>query len=449
MRIDRFDYLVWTICLPLVVGIAGVVWHGSQMGIKINATIPMHGEETGALSPVIIQFPEPMVEDSLVSRFSLFPEATGEVRVSEDQMVFMPDIPMEYGREYTATLLTGGITESGREIKEDNSWTFSIRQPSIVYLGHEDNQLYRIPVTGGEPKQLTEGDSIFGFAPSRDGEKIAYAVINEQKGIDLRVMARNGSGQEMLLDCGLDRCSSSVWSPDGSQIDYSRSEAGLGPDQPYSASRIWLANTSNSETARLFLNPEKTGHSPNWSPDGSCLAYVDGVAGRIVVVEIESGDEVYVPTQTGRMGSWSPDSSRMAYSDFVATENGAREAVLQADFITNDIINLFGHRPNESSFSGPEWSPTNQWIAVKARDVGTVQDSLMLMAYDGDYGFVYASDEGFSYLNYRYDPTGRYIVYQRAELGIAYAIPEIILYDEEMNQTAFLISGGSFPAWLP
>jgi Tol biopolymer transport system component len=390
-----------------------------------------------------------MEQDSLVSRFSLSPEATGKIQVSDDRLVFIPEIPLEYGGEYTATLLAGGIAESGREIKEAFTWTFSIRQPFIVYLGHEDNQLYRIPVTGGDPEQLTETDSIFSFAPSLDGEKIAYAVINAQKGIDLWVMARDGSGQEMLVDCGLDRCSSPAWSPDGGQIAYTRSEAGLGPDQPYSASRIWLADTSNGESARLFLNPEKTGHSPNWSPDGSRLAYVDGVAGHIVIVEIESGDEVYVPTQTGRMGSWSPDSNQMAYSDFVATEDGAREAVLQADFIIDDIINLFGHRPNESSFSGPEWSPVDRWIAVKSRESGTVQDELMLMAPDGLYGFVFAGDEGYTYLNYHYDPAGRYIIYQRTELGIAFAIPEVFVFDTETKQTEPVISGGAFPAWLP
>lgn len=449
MRVDRFDYFVWTICLLLILGIAGVVWHGSQLGIQASATFPVNGEETGALSPVIIQFPEPMEDDSLISRFSLSPEAPGEVQVSGNQLVFKPELPLEYGEEYTVTLSAGGTAESGREIKEDFSWSFSIRQPSIVYLGHDDYQLYRIPINGGEPEQLIENVNIFSFSPSRDGEKITYAVINEQKGIDLWVMVRDGSDQAMLVDCGLDHCSSPAWSPDGRQIAYTRSEAGLGPDQPYSASRIWLADASTGETARLFLNPEKTGHSPNWSPDGRHLAYVDGVAGRIVIVEIENGDETYIPTQTGRMGSWAPDNNRMAYSDFVITEDGVREAVLQADFVADDIINLFGHRPNESSFSGPEWSPSKRWIAVKSRESGTVQDELMLMAPDGLYGVVFANDEGYTYLNYHYDPAGRYIIYQQAELGVAYAIPEIILLDETTKENDLLVSDGSFPAWLP
>jgi hypothetical protein len=139
----------------------------------------------------------------------------------------------------------------------------------------------------------------------------------------------------------------------------------------------------------------------------------------------------------------------MAYSDFVATEDGVREAVLQADFVVDDIINLFGYRPNESGFSGPEWSPTEPWIAVKSRENDTVQDELMLMSPDGLFGFVFASDEDYTYLTYHFDPTGRYIIYQRAELGIAYAVPEVFLFNESTKQTTLLVYGGSFPAWLP
>jgi Tol biopolymer transport system component len=449
MRVDRFDYLVWTICLFLILGIVGITWHGNQLGIQVKTTFPAQGEETGTLSPVVIQFPEPMDQNSLDARFSISPEVPGEIQVSGDRLVFNPETPLEYGKEYTATLLAGGITESGREIKENFTWSFTIRQPWIAYLGHEDYELYRVPLVGGDPERLTETGGVFDFEPSRDGEKIAYAVVNEQKGIDLWVMERDGSGQEILLDCGLDRCSSPAWSPDSRQIAYSRSEAGLGPDQPYSASRIWRANTSNGETTRLFLNPEKTGHSPNWSPDGNQLAYVDGVEGRIVVLDVESGDEVYIPTQTGRMGSWSPSSDRMAYSDFVVTEDGVQEAVLQANFVIDDIINLFGHRSNENSFSGPIWSPTDRWITVKARETGTVKDELMMMSPDGLYGVVFADDEGYTYLNYHYDPTGRYLIYQRANLGIAYAVPEVFLFEEGANQTSLVIHGGSFPSWLP
>jgi hypothetical protein len=139
----------------------------------------------------------------------------------------------------------------------------------------------------------------------------------------------------------------------------------------------------------------------------------------------------------------------MAYSDFVATEEGTREAVLQADFAVDDIINLFGHRPNESGFSGPEWSPTGQWMAVKSRESGTIRDELMLMAPDGLYGFVIAGEAGYTYLNYHYDPAGRYILYQRAALGVAFAAPEVYVFDEENQQTTLVISGGASPAWLP
>lgn len=447
MRFDRFDYTVWGIILVLVASIVGLVFAGNQKGI----TSLTAAELVSTKGPFVIQFPQPIQDESFQGLLSFEPEIVGNVFVRGDQLLFIPQQAFLPGENYTATLAAGTIVQDGRQVKQDYTWNLTVREPWLVFLGSEDNELYRVPPSGGENTPLTDtGGQIFDYMPSNDGSQIAFAVINEDKGIDIWVMEHDGSSQRMLINCGPDRCSAMDWSPDNSQLAYSRIEASLLLEGPYSAPRVWLADTSTSETLRLHADSQKMGYGPNWSPDGKRLIYSDGVNTRMVVLDIETGTEFYIPNQSGRIGSWSPDGSRLVYSDFLITDAGANEVVYQVDFDTADIINLFGHRPNESNYSGPVWSPTGEWIAAIAKESqSNTQYQLMLMAPDASYGFVLADEPDYAYLNYSFDPTGRYISYQRTPLGISPAIPEILVKDLQSKEIVLLIPGASFPTWLP
>lgn len=451
MRIDRFDYTVWGICLLLAAAIVGLVWGGNQRGVTILSTIPPEGRQVGVRGPLVIQFPQPINLENTQGLFSIEPKISGEIIIRGDQLVFFPNQAFAPDERYTASLRAGLVVQDGRQVKRDYSWSFSARQPGIIYLGHEDNELYYSSLTGGESQLLTNTTGkIFDFAPSHDGTQIAYSVINEERGFDIWAMARDGSSQQILVECGLDRCATPAWSPDGTQLAYSRTEAGLGPDEPYGAPKIWLADTSTGETFRLHFDSQKIGYGPKWSPNGLKLAYSDGVNSQIVVLDIETGDEFYIPNQSGRIGSWSPDSSQLVYSDFLTNETGTVEVINLVDFDTQDILNLLGHRPNESSYSSPEWSPTGKWIAARAKANPTdIHYELMILEADAAYGFVLADDPNYAYLNHSFDPTGRYLAYQRTQLGVAYSSPEILIIDIQSKQTILSVPNASFPTWLP
>jgi Tol biopolymer transport system component len=448
MRFDRFDYTVWIVGLLLALIIGGLVWGGNQRGISIDAPVEA---EMSSKEPFVIQFPQPVNPESIQGLFSLNPDVPGEVIVQNDQLLFIPQLAFTPGEEYTARLKAGATVQDGRQVKKDHAWNFSVRDPWIVYQAYEENEIYRIPLSGGQSEQLTDSDGlIFDFVPAQAGDRIAYTVINQQKGIDIWVVGRNGGGKKLLINCGLDRCSAPAWSPDGSQLAYSRAEAGLGPDEPHGAPRIWLADTRSGETMRLFSSSEKIGYGPSWSPDGRKLAYSDGVNSQLVILDLETGNEFFIPTQSGRVGSWSPDSSQMVYSDFISSDQGVIEAVNRVDFDSQDIINLFGHRPNEYSYSGPVWSPTGEKIAAVARVAQSeIKYELMLMAADADFGYTLANEPNYTYLNYCFDPTGSYLLYQRTQLSVSYPKPEILVIDLQTKEIVLSIPNASFPAWLP
>ncbi len=451
MRIDPFDYTVWAICLLLVAAIAGLVWGGNQRGITIISTIPPDGGQLGVKGPLVVQFLQPIDSEGIQGMFSIEPDVSGKSIVRDDQLLFFPDQALIPNSKYIATLRAGIIAQNGRRVKREYSWSFSVRDPGIVYLGYDDNELYYVPLSGGESELLTNtAGAIFDFAPSKVGSQIAFSVINEEKGFDIWVMDREAGSHQILVECGLDRCATPAWSPDGTQLAYSRTEAGLGPNEPYGSPKIWLADTHTGETFRLYSDTQKIGYGPGWSPNGQKLAYSDGINNQIVVLDIETGDEFFIPTRSGRIGSWSPDSSQLVYSDFLNTESGTVEVINMVDFETQDILNFLGYRPNENSYNSPKWSPTGKWIAARAKANPTdIHYELMILEADAAYGYVLADDPNYAYLNHSFDPTGRYLVYQRTQLGVAYSIPEILIIDIQSNQTFLTVANASFPAWLP
>jgi len=451
MRIDRFDYTVWIICLLLAAAIAGLIWGGNQRGVTVLTTTPPDGGRVGVRGPLVIRFPQAIDPDSIQGLFSIKPDISGELIVQGDQLVFFPDQAFIPDERYTASLRAGTVVQDGRQVTREYSWSFSARKPGIIYLGHEDNELYYSPQTGGESQRLTNtAGKIFDFAPFHDGTQIAYSVINDEKGFDIWVMDRDGSSQQILIECSVDRCSTPAWSPDGVQLAYSRIEAPIGPDKPYGAPKIWLADTDTGESIRLYNDSQKIGYCPKWAPDGKKLAYSDGVNSQIIVLDVETGAEFYIPNQSGRIGSWSPDGSQLVYSDFLTTDSGTVEVINLVDFDTQDIINLLGHRPNESGYSNPEWSPNGKWIAARAKPNPTdIHHELMILDADAAYGFVLVDDPNYAYLNYSFDPTGEYLVFQRTELGVAYSAPEILIIDLQSKQTILSVPSASFPVWLP
>ncbi len=49
----------------------------------------------------------------------------------------------------------------------------------------------------------------------------------------------------------------------------------------------------------------------------------------------------------------------------------------------------------------------------------------------------------------QWDPSGRWIVYQRFALNDPNAQPEIWVFDTQTGQTQLLAENAFFPAWLP
>jgi Tol biopolymer transport system component len=183
----------------------------------------------------------------------------------------------------------------------------------IVASGHEGmrSSLWRVPI-GGTPVRLTQDASAASFpAVSRDGKLLAFTT----GGVDVNVWKRrldepDGSvvGSAWLAASGLD--SSPQWSPDGSQVAFRSSRTG--------SDEVWMAAADGQAAHRLTHFGGPVTGSPRWSPDGKWIA-LDSRAGgnsNIYVVAATGGEPRRITPEESNesLASWSRDGRAIYYN---------------------------------------------------------------------------------------------------------------------------------------
>lgn len=204
-----------------------------------------------------------------------------------------------------------------------------------------------------------------------------YSVVNETRGADLWLVDRDGQDARMLVNCEADLCTVPAWSPQGGRIAFSREPAGLSPGAPNGPPRVWTVDLASGQAASLYQSSQVLGYGPTWSPDGRRLAFFDGSAQSIRLLDVGTGQEMLINTLMGTVGSWSPDG---------------------------------------------------EWLAVSARTrQGGPGKQIWLMKPDCTQWQPVTNGPGYTYGGYRWDVTGQALVFQRFELNKSFATPEVVM----------------------
>jgi Tol biopolymer transport system component len=157
---------------------------------------------------------------------------------------------------------TGNQVVEDLEISPDGEWLAFDSDLS----GNQD--IYKMPVGGGEPQQLTT-DPAGDFNPSwsPDGKEIAFHSLRSgTRGI--YVVSTNGGPDSPVVDTESHETVPD-WSPDGKQLVYG---VWGDPTQLYVISREG-AEAQWGEPRQLTAEANG-GQTGQWSPDGSLIAYV-------------------------------------------------------------------------------------------------------------------------------------------------------------------------------
>lgn len=232
------------------------------------------------------------------------------------------------------------------------------RQP-----GGNGAEIWSMRPDGSEARQLTSDNRIDADADwSPDGRRIVFAKLNDTIALpgnayfEIHVMDADGSDVQKLTTRtdGSDRFPR--WSPDGTQIVFSRNSS-TGPRG------IFVMNANGSNARALYTG---IAFHPDWSPDGSRILF--SASDTLRVMNANGSGVVQLGGTAACAGAlraarWSPDGSRIALG---CDLGGTAIYTMRAD--GTDVVNVKPLAPGTSFVTAPVWSPDGRSLAFSHED---------------------------------------------------------------------------------
>jgi TolB protein len=243
---------------------------------------------------------------------------------------------------------------------------------------------------GSGRRTLISGTTELGsMAYSPDGRRLAYFSKAQAGGtFDLTVVDADGANPVTVAsEIGQLTGFSPDWSPDGSRIAFSaRTQPDDGPacvswsNGGFCTSRIFVA-TADGSGVKQIGDPDLDARSPDWSPDGSAIAFGGGNASPSVGVhlyrmdddgsnvrqlsDVIGGDWAFVRVD------WSPDGSK------IVGQAGAEDDIDEWDIW---VINADGSgttsvgAPQQRDETLPSWAPDRDALAWSADHITLLEE---------------------------------------------------------------------------
>ncbi|MGB8507305.1 MAG: S9 family peptidase [Pyrinomonadaceae bacterium] len=266
---------------------------------------------------------------------------------------------------------------SDPQLSPDGKWVaYTIADPNFS-ANRSITQIYVVSISGGEPKQLTSGDSSAASPRwSPDGTRLAFTTGGQIWTMD----AQGGDRKQVTtLSSG---ASDPVWSPDGRMIAFL---SDVYPDCADDACNKRRDEEADSSKVKAHLVDRLLyRHWTSWKGGKRSHVLVTQVAGG-KAVDLTTGDFDAPPFSLGGPPDYafSPDSKELAFTrnteKVEATSTNSDIFVIavtggEARRITGD---------NTGADASPQYSPDGRFIAYRSQQTaGFESDRWRLMLYD-------------------------------------------------------------------
>ncbi len=198
---------------------------------------------------------------------------------------------------------------------------------------------------------------------------------------DLRTVAREDLFKFKFLQSG-------QISPNGKQAIYAVSQVDAEKEEERSV--LWLTSLETGEN-RQFTSGETSDGNPQWSPDGSSIAFISkrGEKPQIFVIAVDGGEAQAITSLKQGVGgglAWSPDGKYLAFTAVPAAEPRPADKPYRVDrhvyrfdkreYLDDTVEALFvvsvdGGEPRQlthdrCAVANPQWSPDGKEILYAA-----------------------------------------------------------------------------------
>ena len=195
-------------------------------------------------------------------------------------------IAFVWRRDLWVSSIEGGVARQLTRHPAEEHWpSWSPNGEEIAFSSKRDAfwNVYRIPVKGGDPKQLTAHSE--GYVPLEwfpDGNSLLTQAIRDHGGLNserlLQVDAHGKVPDKLMFDA---YARQGTISPDGKKVLFVREGKNLLYRKGYrgpKASQIWLYDMDSSQFKSILREDTGT-RTPMWKPDGSGFYYVGAKSG--------------------------------------------------------------------------------------------------------------------------------------------------------------------------
>lgn len=454
-KLDRNALAVLFICILMLIIL---IFVQRTTPVKIVCT---NQPDCAFISPygnLTFEFSTPVDAEKIEDAFRITPLMEGKWLWEDDQHArWIGNEPISQDRIFQFQFFPGVVGQRGEKITQTFLWETRVRQAEIVYLSEQEpREIFKINpfLEAPAPQQLTyTAGKIYDFSPSPDGEMIVFSVINDQFGIDLWVMNRDGGAQSMFLNCGKDRCTTPVWSRYRTEILYTREQAIGTYENLYGTPRPWIINLTTNQTQRIFQDNEKIGYGPQFSPDEKWISIWNGVRGGIEIVNRDNGNILLFESTGGSTGSWSVDSKFLFYDHIIQGESSFHQVIykvnlntLETNLITNPELQQEG-----VAFKNPVISPNGSGLAVSMVPNNiSPGNEIWFLDSNGEKRYEIEDNPATISSFYTWDPYGENLLYKSFDLQDQTNSGSLIVWNlNDYQNSRVIVQNANFPAWLP